>query len=67
MIFVGACQARTRLDIIFEPPRLFHLMPDLEVELYGNTVKRQKDWFINALELGSMAESRCLIGSESKP
>ena len=25
-------------------------MPDLEVELYGNTVKRQKDWFINALE-----------------
>ena len=27
---------------LFLSPRLFHLMPDLEVELYGNTVKRQK-------------------------
>ncbi|MGB0646325.1 MAG: glycosyltransferase family 4 protein [Bradymonadia bacterium] len=51
MIFVGACYKNKGLDIIFEAlPRLFHLLPDLEVELYGNAVKRQKDWFINALE-----------------
>lgn len=50
IVFVGACYKNKGLDLILEAlPEVFKAFPDLEVELYGNTVKRQKSWLMESL------------------
>ena len=51
LIFVGACYKNKGLDVLFDAlPQVFAAVPQLEVELFGRTVKRQYDWFVRNLE-----------------
>jgi glycosyltransferase involved in cell wall biosynthesis len=50
IVFVGACYKNKGLDLILEAlPAVFERFPTLEVELYGNAVKRQTAWLMEAL------------------
>jgi glycosyltransferase involved in cell wall biosynthesis len=50
IVFVGACYKNKGLDLILQAlPTVLKRFPNLEVELYGNAVKRQTKWLMEAL------------------
>ncbi len=50
IVFAGACYKNKGLDLILDAlPAVFKAFPDLEVDLYGNAVKRQTSWLMDAL------------------
>ena len=47
IVFVGACYKNKGVGLLLEAlPAVFEAFPDLEVELYGNMVKRQCNWLM---------------------
>ena len=51
LLFVGACYKNKGLDVLFDAlPSVFEHYPNLRVELYGRTVRRQIPWLMSELE-----------------
>lgn len=66
IVFVGACYKNKGLDLILEAlPAVFERFPTLEVELYGNAVKRQTMWLMEALR-NSAINGRVLMKNRVK-
>ena len=60
LLFVGACYKNKGLDVLFQAlPTIFESYPDLQVHLYGRTVRRQESWFME--QLSEMAENGRVI------
>lgn len=66
LLFVGACFKNKGLEVLFDAmSSVFAAYPDVELHLYGRTVRRQEAWFEQALRKVSQHGSVLMKGDVS--